>query len=155
MKANELMIGDWVQYNGVVCRVYGLELPSPRKNERFNNKAIIHLWHNGFIDALEEDVFPIPLTAEILEKNGLHMGENVISDEKAEPYYTPTKIVLSKDEWMVNPMAGFSIWQLGLSHHETRIDEGGYMHIRINYVHELQHALRLCGLNDMADNFQI
>ncbi|MBQ0088527.1 MAG: hypothetical protein KBT27_04250 [Prevotellaceae bacterium] len=27
--------------------------------------------------------------------------------------------------------------------------------IQIKYVHELQHALRLCGLNDLADNFKI
>ncbi len=25
----------------------------------------------------------------------------------------------------------------------------------INYVHELQHALRLCGLTDLADNFKV
>lgn len=24
-----------------------------------------------------------------------------------------------------------------------------------SYIHELQHALRLCGLNDLADNFKI
>lgn len=25
----------------------------------------------------------------------------------------------------------------------------------LRYVHELQHALRLCGLNDLADNFKV
>lgn len=30
-----------------------------------------------------------------------------------------------------------------------------YPVIFITYVHELQHALRLCGLNDMADNFKV
>lgn len=24
-----------------------------------------------------------------------------------------------------------------------------------HYVHELQHALRLCGLNELADNFKV
>ena len=27
--------------------------------------------------------------------------------------------------------------------------------VAINYVHELQQALRLCGLKDLADNFKI
>ena len=27
--------------------------------------------------------------------------------------------------------------------------------IKLTYVHELQHALRLVGLNDLADNFKI
>lgn len=28
-------------------------------------------------------------------------------------------------------------------------------YIHIYYVHELQHALRLCGLNELADNFKV
>lgn len=27
--------------------------------------------------------------------------------------------------------------------------------LRFYYVHQLQHALRLCGLNDIADNFKV
>ncbi len=27
--------------------------------------------------------------------------------------------------------------------------------IQINDVHEFQHALRLCGLDEMADNFKV
>ena len=27
--------------------------------------------------------------------------------------------------------------------------------INLYYVHELQHALRLCGLNELADNFKV
>ena len=36
-------------------------------------------------------------------------------------------------------------------------DEYTHSFLRINvfYVHELQHALRLCGLNELADNFKI
>lgn len=29
------------------------------------------------------------------------------------------------------------------------------LRINIDYVHELQQALRLCGLNELADNFKI
>jgi len=27
--------------------------------------------------------------------------------------------------------------------------------VRVNYVHQLQHALRLCGLNELANNFKL
>ncbi len=135
MKANELMAGDLVQYNGVVCRVYGLELPFPRKNERFNNKAIIHLWHNGFIDALEEEVFPIPLTAEILEKNEFINKLLVIN------------INTENGLLYVDNKGSFAI--------EILFHNKAAVCMAACYVHELQHALRLCGLNNLADNFKI
>lgn len=33
----------------------------------------------------------------------------------------------------------------------------GYRHVEMpfQYVHQLQHALRLCGLNDIADNLKV
>lgn len=34
-------------------------------------------------------------------------------------------------------------------------DEGTYLSLYINYFHELQHALRLVGLNEVADNLKV
>lgn len=31
----------------------------------------------------------------------------------------------------------------------------GGREVKVNYVHQLQHALRLCGLNDNANNFKV
>ena len=31
----------------------------------------------------------------------------------------------------------------------------GFRNARVNYLHEFQHALRICGLRDMADNLKI
>lgn len=61
---------------------------------------------------------PIPLTAEILEKNGL--------DKVPE-----LSMVLNRDTMPL------------------------YHSPMLYYVHELQHALRLCGLNELADNFKV
>lgn len=85
-------------------------------------------------------VEPIPLTAEILEKNGF---ENETSD----------------------------FWKLRVDdkpyHYSFRLNKGGVFGgdgynmncniytITIKFIHELQHALRLCGLTDLADNFII
>lgn len=79
-----------------------------------------------------EDITPIPLTPEILEKNGWN--------EETHCFYNED-----------------TMCELDL-----RMDNGGYVWINggvvvcsIYYVHELQHALRLCGLNDIADNFKV
>ena len=100
-------------------------MPFPRKEERYNDKAILTLAVDGFIDALESEVEPIPLTAEILEKNGWWQ------DEIDGTYHNTMSVYGRK--------APFSIL------------DG----VAINYVHELQQALRLCGLKDLADNFKI
>lgn len=115
MKANELMIGDWV-YN------------------KYHKKPI--QWNYGEMfcpngnPVIGKDLEPIPLTAEILEKNGCIMVDKG-----------------DYGEWHIKENPNIPLWQ-----HTEFIIFGG---IEIHYVHELQHALRLCGLNELADNFQI
>lgn len=73
---------------------------------------------------------PIPLTEEMLKANGF---------------------VYNKGCWWF----GKSLFML------NEFIDGGYCasafheQVFINYVHELQHALRICGLNELADNFKI
>lgn len=130
MKANELMIGDWVLEGGQYPhKVGGLD-------EQIDGM-------------LPECYSPIPLTPEILEKNGFKQDkecpfvyetddEDVIID-LYDP--DPRSRLSKKDEYdkMVGirlsptPPYGFSYW-------------GQSLIIRANYVHELQHALRLCGI---------
>ena len=102
MKATELMIGDWVKSRtGMNVKIVGINHDYPSVYE------------------------PIPLTAEILEKNGWWQ------DEIDGTYHNTMSVYGRK--------APFSIL------------DG----VAINYVHELQQALRLCGLKDLADNFKI
>lgn len=139
MKANELMIGDWVKV-----------LPISRKTEAHNSQvgALARNVNNtisiegGYFPAWtgwsvgEEYIVPIPLTAEILEKNGF---------EKYEMYHTlHERNVRIEYYW-----------------HERRLEiqpYGGEPWIKmagLHYVHELQHAFRLCGLNELAYNFKV
>ena len=80
-------------------------------------------------------VKPIPLTLKILEKNGFWVMEKV--DNGAEEY-----IAYATD---------------GLIFHYNRDNDYYFPNTPISwkYVHELQHALRLCGLDKLADNFKI
>ena len=111
MKANELMIGDWVNS-------YLDGHPIQLDNERFY--TII----KGYNDGIE----PIPLTSEILEKNG---------GVKDSEYYN--------NGYIVGNSIGLLIVEDGFE----------YGYITIRYVHEFQHLLRLCGLDELADNFKV
>ena len=74
-------------------------------------------WHVGY-----EHIKPIPITPEILEKNGF--GEY----EYNEVYGDEIEVEVSLYEWPIDEGScpGFST--------------------HLHYVHELQHALRLCGI---------
>ena len=114
MKANELkvtdlMVGDWVYITEHPMRKEAKQV----KPEHFLRSLVIFE--------------PIPLTPEILEKNGLsndYYGSYFKEDE-----HMLLEISTSEDciSWTINT-------------HEYGI-------LKLEYVHELQHALRLCGIN--------
>lgn len=81
-------------------------------------------------------VRPIPLTPEILEKNGFY--KNATPNEYEYNYGV------------------FDIFY-NIKHSLVRIElyERNCYEFTIGYVHEFQHALRLCGLTDLADNFKV
>ena len=133
MKANELMPGDWIRVsrlnkNGKVYRI-----------DYANGKG------NGFVAAIggdfhEDDIEPILLTPEILEKNGY---ERSLMWHNYERTY---------GEYIVNVQLGYAN-----KIDYVKIREGGKDDIvpsektllylpHISYIHELQHALRLVGI---------
>ena len=128
MKCSELMIGDYVKYQGHIYIV-----------EEISAKGWVHLIHSEtrtrvsmasdyIIDLLE----PIPLTEKILEKNGFKYFED------ANAY-----ILMTDDlDCVVLTLNGLTV----IFH---------WNNIPIMCVHELQRILRLCGLNELADNFEM
>ena len=139
MKAKDLMIGDWV----------AVHRPGDR-HEQVRVKSVIG---NGTIEARTSDglvaigelaVELIPLTAEILEKNGFEelMNESEVSAARFGRKPEPT-----------------GVWQYGFGQFDSvaYVPEQSFLRIKfmegytadianIKYVHELQHALRLCGI---------
>lgn len=129
MKANELtskdlMIWDWLQDSfGNIGQVYRLDpgrvhlrLLQERPQD---DEYIVH------------DIEPIPLTPEILEKNGFKKDF-----ELKGCYWRPDcrKYCIVKE---------IETWYFAFRHMG-----GGHICIsECNYVHQLQHALRLCGVN--------
>lgn len=120
MKANELMIGDWVT----------VRRPSNRR-EKVRVKSVIG---NGTIEAKTKDglvvfgelaVEPIPLTVEILEKNGFERSKVFV-------------------EWKYEDDDVYMIYK-PFPYLKIQMEECNIA-FPCEYVHELQHALRLCGI---------
>lgn len=131
MKATDLMIGDWVKIKG------HLDYDKVQEIARDENMQ----WYISF--ACSATLFrayefePIPLTPEILEKNGF-----IKVNSQRYDYGSPDNDCYVK----VNP-------KKNMIHVNGRnANSNLYSH---SFVHELQRALRLCGLNELADNFKV
>lgn len=124
MKANELMIGDWVRIGNRVEQITKLK-------EVGNEQQFFSVYYYHTEDKAEEgccidEIQPIPLTAEILEKNGF----------------------ICKGAWMISgedlglKQCGdyFKLLPYYYDYNTTGMCD-------IYYVHELQHALKLCGID--------
>ena len=122
MKADELMIGDWLLNGcGTLMQV----------------TAIFEDGINGVCEGgewcdLYNIIKPIPLTSEILKKNGW------------------------KDaEFWCEYQEGNNSIQACLPDMRGRINGIEIEHFKCEYVHQYQHLLRLCGLNELAGNFKV
>ena len=132
MKATDLMIGDWVKF-----------MDEPLK--------VQHVYNNGYDDVVAETMeefldedgviceeikdvplvncSPIPLTPEILEKNGWwYDGDDMWQHEEVGFYI---------EKWNER----FRCYDIN--------------DIKLDSVHELQQTLRLCGLDKLANNFKV
>ena len=117
MEAKGLMIGDWVRNDlNQVEKVFELR----------ETQAMLS--YNDLYDY--DDLEPIPLTGEILEKNRF--------EKQDDGWY---KITLEEENLIgVQPFENVN-WIFGANVFPNIIE-----HLNILYVHELQHALRLCGV---------
>ena len=122
MKAEELMIGDWVLYESKPNMISEI-------SEEIVGEATVCFVGNRYMANIDE-VEPIPLTTEILEKNGFVLRDDEIGwhGVKFEPYFTrddvPFEIFCDGEP--------FSIWFRDP--------------VNIEYIHQLQHVMRLCGI---------
>lgn len=130
MKANDLMIRSWVMLGEKKkLRCYGA-------NTHTNDVFL----ENGVVTNVSE-LTPIPLTTEILEKNGFVKDKSVGYCERyiwADSTRLPHAVVeLSFGD---DGATMLNCW--------TKLNDGeNNIHIcDPNYVHELQQALRLCGI---------
>lgn len=135
MKASDLMIGDWVydthSYN------YNKEKEPVKLDRNEFVELICGCTGNNDLD-LGDMYEPVPLTEEVLKSNGFTKSK----DERY--YYAP-----NDNRFILGFMGGYA----NLPAHI--FVECGFYPVTIKYVHELQHAIRLLGLDELADNFKL
>ena len=138
MKANELMIDDWVCF-----LVEETAEDIVRWDDRvvsINNTTDEVSSKHGIINGIA-DLRPIRITAEILEKNGFKREE----EERgfSEPYcvYVNDDFQYVVKVYPKDGMDRYSRLEIG------EYDDSEHVSLLINHVHELQHAMRLAGIN--------
>ena len=125
LTAKDLMVGDWVNIYHFTNDEQQVKDLFPAKvvsilqgNEKENYNTIECVYGTNIAFRLADTCLPIPLTAEIFEKNGFKNIDTGLDCDGSNIY------------WKTNN--GYSI---------------NTQDINLNFVHELQHALRLCGIN--------
>lgn len=156
MKAKELQIGDLVQicnskYDATLGNIYhpitgwSLKIGDVIPVVEILSNGINPEWdgQENYGHILEEQLAPIPLTAEMFEKNGWEKRQI----GNATVYFIPKTVFYLTKSYN----EGFSIGVL--------LNDKMLNLLRIQFVHELQHALRLGkysphDLVSLADNFK-
>lgn len=133
MKAEELQLNDLVSYEGHATSVQVLRL-----GENIRRIGIESSRGNVFPE--EDEIQPIPLTAEILEKNGFVRDGCIIGEDG---YRCDSYNLNDSQVWGYLTKEGFDIAFGGRNQPNDII---------IKYVHELQRVLRCCDLWDLADS---
>ena len=139
MKASELMIGDWV-----------LMPHGPEKAKQIEIQEVSYDLKETFDCYPVTEIQPIPLTPEILVANGF----------KSTELYRFILYQLGKESFsiaydlLLKNLCAFTKTVKAGCRPSTTPDKSE-LSIQIQYVHELQQAMRLIGLRDLADNFVI
>lgn len=137
INCKSLMIGDFISYHGKKYQVRGIK----EDNDGIYRCLVDDDNHFGWWLKIE-DIQPIPLTPEILEKNGFE--NDFYEDESVADYHTIRlegyTLKCKANGWD----SALVTWCNG--HLEVVTDFNGEVRKDIDNVHELQHALRLCGI---------
>ena len=118
MRAEDLMIGDILDYMGTAVKVYSIGAKICVKECFGKNTYIVDF--DNLLKGLE-------LTPEILEKNGFSLQSDNTEFFKLDTYCFGNELC----EFLIH-----------------RLNNGDYQFgpAKIRNVHELQHAMRLCGI---------
>lgn len=124
MKATDLMVGDWVKYTltGIPARVAGIIKTSKESN------IYAYVGTGNRLQGINErDFEPIPITEDFLLKNGFCSKHNDL-------YYLGSG-------WYLD-VEGSAIGEFNDAYESPQFIE----QFTVKYVHELQHILRLTGI---------
>jgi hypothetical protein len=131
ISVSDLSVGDWVCAKMAKWDYDDIDITPPMQVVRIDDKEVVlslrWVEHCAFVD----DLRPIEITADVLEKNGF----------KKNGEYNEWNI----GEWDEYPFIGVS-----LDRQSMRVKHLGcdiFIEGKVVYIHQLQHALRLAGIN--------
>ena len=104
------------------------------------------------------DAEGIPITPDILEKNGFDPETFLTAEWEKEVYFKEFSSCVVEPDDSGKYIFGTTIYWNKKDGDGSPIDWGTMYESRIynlQYVHELQQALRLVGLSEIADNFKV
>ena len=131
MKPTDLMLEDWVLWKNRYVKI--VRTCSVVYSFGHRDVWLAYCNDDNVVECHDmSKISPIPLTTEILKKNGW------------------------KDaEFWCEYQDGKNTIQCCLPDMRGRINGIEIEHFKCEYVHQYQHLLRLCGLNELADNFKV
>lgn len=138
MKAEELMIGDWVRWKDrfvQIATVSGIVYSFGHVDV-----TLAHCNDDKLLESHDiKSISPIPLTTEIIEKNGMKPFDIDKLTEKATAkwWHKSGDFFIKQYHFKHNNFK--PSYSFGCNNHT--LIEG------IEYVHELQHSLRLCKID--------
>lgn len=148
MKPDEIMIGDWVMYDPNVFIEDEYEPNHPAYPVQIPSGEDIDL-------AIEGCYAPIPINEEILKKNGFERIDITIG-----VYVLRIDVDYDTND-CTREFYRVATYSNG-GHFDEQFEiknrtKGRYVscYIKCKYVHELQHTLRICGLDELANGFKI
>ena len=151
MKCKEFQIGDWIQdENGFQWQIIGVGDDYAYATFEGNEGDP---WE---FDDKDDQPEGIPLTKEMLDANGfryeIHYGQyhtrSIIGD------YRCTSRMCVSVTWHESPEGLNVAYYIDCFNNNEH--NGNSVTIQSNlYVHTLQHALRIVGLSEIADNFKV
>lgn len=128
LKISDLSGGDWVRYRDrewEVCSIY-----------QFTEEFGLFRKDSQICESIE-DIEPIPITAETLEENGFVRG-------KRGNYYH--YLLLDKNRTLYIH-ASTNGWRVEITYDAAGMLRTTHLMPDMNSVHDLQHALRLAGID--------
>lgn len=157
MKCSELQVGDYVRFKRTKEVVWVFEIDGDRN--------VINNEPDGYCSEKNiavDDVEPITLTLEILERIGFYWGYTSSEEDSINNMPTDIPVSMPDKHWCYDNENGGEI-TIELPNES----DGGHITVSNNdrwiefifdkpiSLHELQQMLRVCGLNELADNLKL
>ena len=143
MKLTDLAILDWVLINNTPHKIQAIDSIDA---EILADDELYYVGEDRYHS--EDKIEGILITPEILEKNGFERG-----------VVTPSNFYLNIDNERLIFSLHSSCYDLGYVHWNESNDADIMHRLEVQqpimYIHQMQHALRLFGLDELADNFKV